>query len=316
MNSHRPNFFLVGAVKSGTTSLYYYLNQHPQVFMSPVKEPHYFSFSDMNISQFRQRIKERIANFDVRQYLKSPMKNLVHRAYISAWEDYIQLFKNVKMEVAIGEASTSYLWSPTAAQKIKEKIPEAKLIFLLRNPIERTFSHYLMDLKNGLTSQPFAEALEADELIKDPAWGKNSMYLETGMYTDQLKRYTDIFHRNQYMIILLDELIQHPLVVIRKIYRFLNIDESYIPEIKKKYNESLQPQNEAIGKIFNNSLVRKFIVDKMNDNIKGLLKKIFFRSDNLPVLKKEEKLMLKAIFESDIKKLEKEIGKDLSHWLI
>ena len=112
-----PNFFIVGAPRSGTTFLYHYLNQISGIFMCPVKEPNYFAAS---INPKRKLIKP-----------------------IRSKEKYLKLFENVENETAIGEASPTYLWDPQAPKLIHEKIPNAKFIFILRNPIERAFSHYL-----------------------------------------------------------------------------------------------------------------------------------------------------------------------------
>lgn len=315
MIARTPNFFLIGAVKSGSTSLYYYLNEHPDIYMSPIKEPHYFSHTDMDFSEFRPKIKERISFFDQRKYLQSSMKKLVHRAYLTSWVDYVQLFKNVKNETAIGEASTSYLWSASAAKEIKDKIPEAKIIFILRNPIERTFSHYLMDLKNGLTSRDFLQALTEDNLVETPTWGKNSMYLETGMYAKQVKRYMELFPETQYKFILFDDFVSQPMSVIKEVYRFLGVDDSFVPNFTKKHNSAILFKNNLVGKIYNHKLVRKFIVDKISEKIKDPLKKIFFKTSHLPTIKVNEKLLLIDTFEKELKVLEKIIHKDLSHWL-
>jgi len=144
-----PNFFIVGAAKSGTTSLYHHLCQHLDVFMSPVKEPHYFS-RDVGVRSFKaDDTKSIFAN--LRGYIDFILKS---RFYILNFEKYKRLFSNVKNEKAIGEASVSYLVSKVAAEEIYKFNPDAKIIIILRNPVKRAFSHWLMDLRIGHVSNP------------------------------------------------------------------------------------------------------------------------------------------------------------------
>src|SRR5882672_9220913 len=119
MEMKLPNFFIVGAPKAGTTSLYYYLSHHPEVFMSPVKEPNFFSY-DETVKQ-----------------------NLYHKEKgVGKFEEYRQLFASSNgHHKAIGEASVSYLFYPSVPQRIHELVPKAKIIISLRNPVERAYSH-------------------------------------------------------------------------------------------------------------------------------------------------------------------------------
>jgi len=310
-----PDFFLAGAVKSGTTTLYHYLDEHPAIYMSPIKEPHYFSAGDMDLSAFRPLVKKRVESFDLKKYLQSSMKQQVHRAYIQSWDDYVELFKNVKDETRTGEASTSYLWSPSAPLKIREKIPDARIIIILRNPVERAFAHYLMDLRIGLANDSFAKTLQADQEVADPSWGKNSMYVQTGMYAAQVKRYLDIFPASRILIILQDELKKDPAGTMKNIYSFLEVYESFRPDFSKTYNVSYLPVNRFTQMIVNNTFIRKHFIDSIHDDFKAPFKRFFFTSEQLPVMSPDEKSKLIHIFEKDVFSLGKLINKDLSHWL-
>ena len=144
----KPNFFIVGAAKAGTTALYYYLKRHPDVFMCPIKEPHYFS-SDIryeNFSTFHKRVHSKLK---IRDYLQNSQLYEVHIDWVTGWMDYLALFRESNGEKAIGEASTGYLYSESAAANIAEKCPKAKIIIVLRDPIERAFSHYKMYFISG-----------------------------------------------------------------------------------------------------------------------------------------------------------------------
>ena len=128
-----PNFLIIGAAKSGTTSLYSYLNQHPQVYFSPFKEPRFFALEGKEVNY------------------QGPSQ-VVNQKAINTIDEYEKLFAGVTDEVAIGEASTLYLYSPEAPAKIKQYIPQVKLIAILRNPIDRAYSGYCHLVRDGYES--------------------------------------------------------------------------------------------------------------------------------------------------------------------
>src|SRR5580658_3890788 len=128
-----PNFFLAGAPKAGTTSLYHYLSQHPQIYTSPIKEPCYFAseFRSENCTKSSRAAVERNQR-DLQKYLESPMRERRFGGIITDWGDYQRLFEQARGQTAIGEASPGYLWSETAARNIHAKIPNAKILLILR----------------------------------------------------------------------------------------------------------------------------------------------------------------------------------------
>lgn len=117
-----PNFLVIGAVKAGTTSLYHYLQEHPQVYMSSVKEPRFF------VLEGKQSDEQNAPGF--------------LRTRITTIEAYRALFDGVTTEVAIGEATPDYIHDPEAAPRIQQHLPDVRLIAMLRNPVDRAFSHY------------------------------------------------------------------------------------------------------------------------------------------------------------------------------
>ena len=201
MNKAKPNFFIVGAAKSGTTSLYAYLNQHPEVYMSPIKEPNYFS-TDIDLEAIRPQVKERIKLLDIDSFINGPMDTKIHRAFITKEDQYLALFRNVKNEKAIGDASASYLYSKVAAQNIYKFNSEAKIIIVLRHPVQRMYSHYLMDRRMAVTTLEFEKALLEDRNNPSQSWGSKSLYYELSEYFEQVERYYDLFSSKQILILL------------------------------------------------------------------------------------------------------------------
>ena len=140
-----PNFLVIGAAKSGTTALYHTLKQHPQIFMSPVKEPHFFAFEG-----------ERPV------YCGPGDRELFNPRVVFRLEDYVRLFDGLRAQTAVGEASVQYLMrSDAAAARIRQHIPRAKLIAILRQPADRAYSHYIMLRSQGLERLSFTQALAA-----------------------------------------------------------------------------------------------------------------------------------------------------------
>src|SRR5437667_3118215 len=164
-----PNFFIVGAQNSGTTSLYGYLKQHPDVFMPALKEPHYFA---------------QITPSHEQRYLRTIVRDEAA---------YLRLFLKAKGYPAIGEASPSYLWDANAPHRIRKAVPHAKIIILLRDPVERAYSHYLMDVREGRQDLPFLQALERDWNRSKKGWSVSQLYVELGLYAEQVRRYLEVF---------------------------------------------------------------------------------------------------------------------------
>jgi Sulfotransferase family len=201
METKRPNFFIIGAAKAGTTSLYQYLAQHPDIYMSPIKEPNYFS-TEINFEDVRPEVQERIKLLKIDAYLKGDMKRTIHRAFIKNQNQYESLFRFVANQKAIGEASASYLYSPEAANAIKKYNPDAKIIIVLRNPVQRIYSHYLMDRRMAITQLSFEEALLEDKNNPLKMWGSKSLYYELSEYYEQVKRYYDTFPQSNILLYL------------------------------------------------------------------------------------------------------------------
>jgi Sulfotransferase domain len=191
MTSERwPNLFLVGAARAGTTSVYRYLGQHPDIFMSPLKEPDFFS-------------------------PKANPRTWVEKAYSK--ESYLALFAGAGRERLFGEASTSYLWFPGTAHAIHARVPHAKILIILREPVDRAYSHYLMDLSDGVERRPFFE------IIQDAARRKIPSYADFGLYCDQVKNYVHLFG-DQVLVLFYETLFADPRKWLRVTFEFLGVD--------------------------------------------------------------------------------------------
>jgi Sulfotransferase family len=224
-----PNLFIVGAAKSGTTSLHVTLDGHPDVFMSPFKEPHFFS---------RPAVDARHA---------------AHFRQIAAEDEYRGLFADGADAAVVGESSTSYLWEAGACARIGERCPSAKIVICLRDPVERAFSHYLDNVRDGLERRPFTQAL-SDEHLHGGDWLTG--YLDVGLYAGQVQRYVDAFG-SSVLVLYFERLVSDPEADLRRLIAFLNLDPDMMPGWElASANRHAAPRNAVSGRILESGLVR------------------------------------------------------------
>ena len=242
-----------------------------------------------------------------------------HLAHIQDEVDYIELFKEVKKETIIGELSTGYLYSNCAAENIYKFNPNAKIIMILRQPIERAYSHYLMDIAGLINyDDGFVNALERDFKSDKTGWGKSNLYIELGLYFEQVKRYLNLFPKNQIKIILYDHLKTNNLEVLKEIYEFLGVDTKILIAEDSTYHENVSKfPRIKIRKTylpFYNAMKRN-INPYIPDRIKAYAKNELLFSKKTPKLQLTEFYDCMHYFSDDIKKLSVLIEKDLQHWL-
>lgn len=293
-----PNFLIIGAAKAGTTSLYGYLEQHPQVYMSSIKEPRFFALEGEKLD------------------FRGPAQSINHTS-VTTLAEYSQLFEEATAQTAIGEASTVYLSHPKAAERIKHYIPDVKLIAVLRDPAERAFSSYLHLVRDGYETLSFAEALEAEPVRIKENWQPLWYYKERGFYYRQLQKYFKLFEPEQIQIYLYEDLAKNGTGVTQDISRFLGINDNFTPDLTRK-NVSGIPKN----RFLQNLLTRK---NPLKSILKPLLPESLRQSivqnvsqRNLgakPTLSPQTRQNLIAIYREDILQLQDFIQRDLSSWL-
>ncbi|HMU68745.1 MAG TPA: sulfotransferase [Chitinophagales bacterium] len=310
-----PTFLVVGANKGGTTSIYHYLKQHPEVYLSPIKEPHYFS-KDIDVNQFKKEFAHNKLQ-DIEKYVQGDMKQEFHAAFVRSEEQYLKLFKNVTSQKAIGELSTSYLYSTVAATEIKKLIPNCKIIICLRNPIERAYSHYRMNLWTGNSNEfDFHKALLEDYQHQPKVWGNAHLYTEIGMYYQQVKRYLDTFGAENVKVIFTEDLKKNSAQVIRDLYTFIGVDPSFNPDTSTQYNEVYTPKYKNLTWFLNKSGIRPFMKRISPKFLKGAVVKLFYKqkADKGQMPPAAKSFLLEKLG-PDVHALESLLNKDLSGWL-
>jgi Sulfotransferase family len=269
-----PNFLIIGAAKAGTTSLYDWLRQHPDVFMPKLKEPKFFAYDPE------------------RTDVQYPVRTL---------EDYAALFEGAT-ERAIGEASPHYLSSSPAMRKIHETLPRARLIAALRDPAERAFSVYQMNLRNLGRNRavPFAEALESDVNLRQG-------------YAKYLERWFGVFDRAQFRIVLFEEIVKAPLDTVRGLFGFLGVDQGFRPELGVS-NPGGLPRVKFVHDLLNSETVRgigRALPEPLVARARALRARNLKRQGMTP----DERRRAAAFFRDDVLKTQDLIGRDLTAWL-
>lgn len=318
-----PTFLVIGAAKSASTSLHNYLGQHPDIYMSPTKEPNFFSFAGATPA-FRYPPECEGAGGAVRTRLR----NAILRDRISSLEQYRRLFAGATNQRALGESSVNYLYSQVAPRLIRTCIPAVRLVAILRNPVDRAYSRFLQSRREGLEPlADFAEALAAEKQRIAGGYAPAWHYRCRGYYYEQLQRYYQLFDRKQIHIMLYEEFGADPLTQIQALFGFLEVDPAFAPDMEERFNDSAKPRIVA----------RSWLLDALLNTAnpvkacaKWLLPPAFLRAVRSridrgntrhaappdygplsPVLRRP----LQEDFRPDILKLQDLIGKDLSRWL-
>lgn len=276
-----PNFLICGIQRGGTTSLYQYLRAHPDIFMAPVKEINFF-----NINYQRGRV----------------------------W--YEAHFAANCGERAVGEASPLYMWDPEVPQRIAGLIPTARLIFVLRNPIERAYSNYWFNVSRGgqNPNQSFSEAIRAEDGYR--------RYITKGFYYEQTVRFLRCFDPTQLYIIISEDLRSKPLDEVRRCFQFLGIDTDYAPNIHLLYNITLVPRNVLSSRLYGLwsplrerllPMTPKAIRDVTRD-VRTTIHRLLFLPQEQPPMKYEDRHYLEEVYNKQNDLLSDYLGRDLTFW--
>jgi hypothetical protein len=288
-----PNFFLIGAAKAGTTSLYTYLRQHPEIYFSVLKEPHFFD--------------------DDEAYSYGP------RWYID------EFFPDAIEFSARGEA-TPFLHLPNIvckriADTYGEKAGKLKFIVVLRNPVERAWSHYLDRRRNCAEPYSFEVALEmeAKRLQEDPrAWFG---YVRDGLYAQQIIGWLHYFEKSQFLFLLNEDLKHQPKQAIQTVTDFLGVASIECLDVKQHKNVASKARSRLLMRMLTNppSIVsrsaRALLSTRTRRKIKYALKQKNTKPfDEKPEIDRDIELRLRNYFAEDIRLLEELIERDLSQW--
>lgn len=290
-----PNLLIIGAAKSGTTALHEYLAQHPDIFMSTPKEPRFFYVWE---NPQQMEIHEREGRSE--------------HNYYHTIERYSKLFEKGKECAIRGESSTAYLANPDCAARIKKLVPHAKLIAVLRNPVERAFSNYLMYKKWQIEKKEFAAVINEEIQTGRTSYQQPMRYLFLGKYVESLKTYYGLFPAEHIRVYLYDDFETEPVNMLKDIFQFLGVDDSFVPDMKRRHNVSLinrYANAPRTNKVL--STVEKGFAKLKMPLLEKSVKSIRFYKPKFDI---DDRKKLTNYYSEEISALEKILNKDLSNW--
>ncbi|MEN8445581.1 MAG: sulfotransferase, partial [Cyanobacteria bacterium J06555_13] len=299
-----PDFLVIGAPKAGTTSLNHYLAQHPQIFMSPNKEPHFFAFEGKQPDFQGPR--------DDQAWLNT-------RSVVNL-EDYQQLFAKATDGQKCGEASTMYLYLKESCDRIYHHVPQVKLIAFLRNPVERAYSHYKHMRRDGREWElDFGRALQHEAERMEKGWAPAWHYRQVSLYHEQVRQYKQKFSAEQLRIYLYDDLLKESRKIYSDIFEFIGVDPDFSVDVSTRYNTtSVVRRNKQLHDFLMNPSGLKTALSRIIPaHIRKPLSAKMYRKNAAPIqpLSNELRSELISSFTPDIIQLQDLIGRDLSHWL-
>ena len=294
-----PMLIVIGAARSGTTALYEHLRQHPQIFLSSSKEANYFAFEGEPLDY------------------RGPGADFVNNS-TPTWDAYLKLFVDAPSDAVIGDISPLYLYAPKAAERIRARIPDARLVAILRNPIEQAFSHY--QYARGRMIEPldsFDAALDAEpERLRDH-WQPLFQYSDFPRYAEQIRRYQAQFPPEQLKIFLYEDYRSDPQRVLREIFEFVGVDVSFVRRLHKEVNPGGDPRSRLLQAIIMRpnllgSIASFFLPLPVRRRIRDRISRLnLARTELSPTARAR----LLAKLRPDIMELQKMLGRDLSGWL-
>jgi hypothetical protein len=282
MSDLRPNFFVVGAPRAGTTTLYNYLRQHPDIYVPKQKELHYFT-------------RDHAAS----SYYKPPV--------IRTERDYLRHYSARKGQALAGDFSPSYLYFEAAAEEIRRFRQDARIIAVLRNPTERTISHYLMDVSKGLQTRPLSAFYENT--------AENSLfhfeYLGASLYAEGVARYRRLFGPDRVHVVIAEELWANAESELAELLRFLGADPKLPIRLEDAANSYFEPRAEVTRSLGRNPLARttfRLLPESLQSALKTALQR---RGGRKPAFVAERRY-LNRCFADEIRHLSTVLGRDMA----
>lgn len=293
-----PNFLIIGASKAGTTALHNYLPQHPQVFLCPEKEVGFFWAHGERLDW------------------QGPGLDRLKNRLVTDLQAYEKLFAGAGQAKAIGEASVRYLHHPRSPDLIKQFIPHARLVVILRQPADRAFSNFMHNRMDGIEPcADFQQVLAEERAGRRNRW-INCRYLEKGYYFAALTRYLERFDRRQIWIGLFEDLRNTPQALMRSLYQFLDVDDGFVPDLSRRHNVSGVIRNPILRVAWARSgKLRAQARPFFEAGLRHRLYEWIIRDLDRQTLDADLRAELTELYRPDIERLQELIQRDLSTWL-
>lgn len=285
--SDLPTFLIVGAAKAGTTALYHWLNQHPDIYMSRVKEPHFFS--------------------QLSPHFTGPGDDRFNDPIVTSWEAYVDLFRAGRGKLLRGEASPSYLdRHAIAIPAIRERLGDVKIVILLREPVSRAFSEYLHLVRDGRETLSFRAALDAEEDRVRAGWRPIWAHKARGRYAAAVAHYLDAFGRDNVGVWLHEDMRRDPERVFRDVLTFLGARPDFVPQYAD-VNIGGVPRSRLVHDLLNRpnpvvAILRQMLPDRLRSVVRQRIDRL-----NLErvAISAEDRAYLEAYYAKDVAELKR-----------
>ena len=289
-----PTFFLIGAPRSGTTSLYRWMRQHPGVFLPIEKEPNFFAIAD---------------NPEASEALKA--RSITDR------RRYEALYDAAAPGQARGDASPEYLRSPQAARAIAATVPEARLLAVLRDPVERAWSDFLLHRRNE--TEPcatFADAIADQDRRQASLDDRAGHYVDSGFYARHLATYRDAFAADQLAVFLFEDLRERPAWLLERAFSHIGVDPGVEIADLRAHNEGGVGDRPVIAAALRaRRIVRPLLRRRLVERAKPAWNRLIEGRLDRPPIPPDERAALQELYRDDILALQSILDRDLSHWL-
>lgn len=281
----KPNFIVAGASKSGTTALFHGLKQHPDIFLPPTKELHYFSYPELY------------------KRTNGPGDKYIIRTIITSWDAYLSQFQKANVGYqARGDISPSYLFFPSVAQRIRDKLGPIRIIIILRNPVEKIFSQYSHLVRDGREELSFIHALEQERDRFKKGWSDMWLYRESGYYCDKVAEFLRVFGKNSVLVLFFEKFKSSPVQTLQKIAQFVGVSSHFQFEPPAKVNVSGTPRSRLLSRVVISGPIFVLAKKYLPISAGGKLKRFFMRinTGEKPQLSKHLRQRLLLEYKEDI----------------
>lgn len=295
-----PDFLGIGAAKAGTTALHRYLAQHPEIHMSRRKEPNFF-----------------IADEQPPRFGGPGDRTIINRDVIWRLDDYRRQFAGAREGQVLGEISPRYLSTPGVAERVRARLPRARLFAILRQPADRAWSHFMMRRRDGFEPCSTLEEAIADEPRRIAENWASGRYFERGVYAPQLEAYLRLFPSDRLRVYLYDDLVADPGGLLHDLFSFLGVGTGFIPDTRERPNRSGDLRNPLLRWLWTRTHawrapLRPLLPKAARALVSGwVTAQPLLRAEMPP----DTRRWLTALYEEDIHRLERLLGRDLRAWL-
>lgn len=294
-----PNFLIIGVGKSGTTSLYHYLGQHPQIAVSRIREPKFLMYAG---------------------HLLFPIQGKTPHFRVFTVEEYEALYAGNENRPARLDISPSYLVFPEQTiPGIRKYTPDVKMMVIYRQPADRGYSNYLMHVRMGdETLAGYPEALAAEAAGIPRVDGRPRTYFNRGFYLERTKAFLQAFPRERFLFLLYDDLARDPAELLRTIFQFLEVDSDFTPDMRTRHNAGSWPRSQFAHRMVTSTHpIKRRLAGLIPSALRKQISRRFYALNLQPPPQLDPALRreLTLRYREDILGLQDLIGRDLSGWL-